>query len=541
MGSGAHAAPKAPRNRRGTTAWYVGIAALSLIAAVTVFKLHLASPEATADGSNCAHVDTVRVAVTPAMAGMVTKAAAAVAEDCRRIDVVTSAADVVVRDLLGAGTRPDLWVPDSSAWVARLAASHQSTEVVSNALASSPVILVGGPIATVPSSWTAALQSGQVALPDPMSSGVGALAMVAPRAETSYTGYDTDQVRQMLVPIAQAYGERRADGRPDDVALTSLTSATRKLIPVTEQAYLSAAKTSSIVQPLTPQTGAPLLTYPLVAPAGASVPVLQAGRELSAWFESADGRTALASAGLRRGDGSAQGLPSALAGLKTLAAPESVTVAGDLHTWQLVSVPSSLLAVFDASGSMDFDAGGETRMQLSIGVAEMALKKVYPDHAKIGLWVFSIDQGGKGQDWRELAPIRRLDDVVNGVTQRERLIGLAPQMLQMTHGGTGLYDTTLAAYKAAQDAYDPNYANSLVLLTDGANDDPGSISLDRLLGDLAQLHDPQRPVRIIGIAISKDADFKSLDRIAKSTGGAAYYAENPQDITKVFAQAVLSR
>ena len=541
MGSGAHAAPKSPRSRRGTTAWYVGIAALSLIAAGTVFKLKLASPEATADGSNCAHVDTVRVAVTPAMSGMVTKAAAAVAKDCRRIDVVTSASDAVVRDLLGAGTRPDLWVPDSSAWVARLTASHQAAQVVSPALASSPVILVGGPIATVPNSWTAALQSGQAAMPDPLGSGVGALAMVAPRAEMAVTGYSDEQVRQLLVPLAQAYGEHRADGRPDDVALTSLTGATRKLIPVTEQAYLSAAKTNSLVQPLTPRTGAPLLTYPLVAPNGASVPVLQAGRELSAWFETTDGHKALVSAGLRRGDGSAEDLSSALTGVKTMAVADPISVAGDLHTWQVVSVPSSLLAVFDASGSMDFDAGGQTRMQLAVGVATTALGRVFPDHARIGLWVFSIDQGGKGQDWRELAPIRRLDETVKGSTQRALLIGLAPRMLGMTHGGTGLYDTTLAAYKAAQAAYDPNYSNSLVLLTDGANDDPGSISLDRLLAELKSLHDPQRPVRIIGIAISKDADFKSLDRISRSVGGHAYYAENPQDITKVFAQALLDR
>ena len=180
-------------------------------------------------------------------------------------------------------------------------------------------------------------------------------------------------------------------------------------------------------------------------------------------------------------------------------------------------------------------------MQLAVGVATTALGRVFPDHARIGLWVFSIDQGGKGQDWRELAPIRRLDETVKGSTQRALLIGLAPRMLGMTHGGTGLYDTTLAAYKAAQAAYDPNYSNSLVLLTDGANDDPGSISLDRLLAELKSLHDPQRPVRLIGIAISKDADFKSLDRISRSVGGHAYYAENPQDITKVFAQALLDR
>jgi len=175
-----------------------------------------------------------------------------------------------------------------------------------------------------------------------------------------------------------------------------------------------------------------------------------------------------------------------------------------------------------------------------VGVAKTALD-VFPDRARIGLWVFSIDQGGPGKDWRELEPMRRLDADVHGTSQRDRLDGQAEQMLQLTNGGTGLYDTTLAAYDEALRDYDPAYSNSVILMTDGANDDPGSISLDRLVRELKQARSPKRPVRIIGIGISDDADYPALRRIAEATGGQAYSADTPEDILGVFAKAIASR
>ena len=84
-------------------------------------------------------------------------------------------------------------------------------------------------------------------------------------------------------------------------------------------------------------------------------------------------------------------------------------------------------------------------------------------------------------------------------------------------------------------------AETVVLMTDGENDDPASISLDRLLGRLAELKDPERPVRIVGIAISDSGDLGALERMAEATGGDAYLAAVPEDILEVFAEAVLSR
>ena len=78
-------------------------------------------------------------------------------------------------------------------------------------------------------------------------------------------------------------------------------------------------------------------------------------------------------------------------------------------------------------------------------------------------------------------------------------------------------------------------------MTDGENEDPGSIELEPLLQRLEELRDPERPVRMVGIAISGDADLAALRRMAQVTGGEAYLAAEPEDVLEVFAQAVLSR
>jgi Mg-chelatase subunit ChlD len=215
-------------------------------------------------------------------------------------------------------------------------------------------------------------------------------------------------------------------------------------------------------------------------------------------------------------------------------------VASRLLSWRTLGVPSSILAVIDASGSMDFSAGVGTRMQLLSDAAGLALDFL-PDQARVGLWIFSIDKGGPKQDWRVLEPTQRLDTPRFGRTQRSALQARAVQLVGVTGGGTGLYDTALAAYRQAQRDYHKAYSNAVVLMTDGANEDPGSISLPDLIARLKAMQDPDRPVRIIAIGISDDADLGSLDRIATATGGKAFLARDPADIATVFGRAVLSR
>ena len=223
-----------------------------------------------------------------------------------------------------------------------------------------------------------------------------------------------------------------------------------------------------------------------------------------------------------------------------LPTPPGKVLAGMLDTWRAVSVPSSILAVVDASGSMDFAAGTSTRMGLLAESATVGIGML-PGHARVGLWLFSIARGGPGQDWLVLEPTRRLDKLDRGRTQRYALHERIAELPSLTDGGTGLYDTALAAFRQAQSDYRPGYANSVVLLTDGANDDPGSITLPELITQLEAARDPGRPTRIVAVGISDDADMPALRAMAAATGGETFQAVEPADIAGVFARALLAR
>ena len=141
---------------------------------------------------------------------------------------------------------------------------------------------------------------------------------------------------------------------------------------------------------------------------------------------------------------------------------------------------------------MDFDAATGTRMELLADAAGIGLSFL-PDHARVGLWIFSIDKGGPGQDWRVLEPMRRLDDLRFGRTQRFALRAWAQELPTLTDGGTGLYDTALAAYRQALRDYRPHFSNAVVLMTDGENEDPGSIGLEELVRQLRRAEGPEPP------------------------------------------------
>jgi hypothetical protein len=66
---------------------------------------------------------------------------------------------------------------------------------------------------------------------------------------------------------------------------------------------------------------------------------------------------------------------------------------------------------------------------------------------------------------------------------------------RLAPGGTGRYDTTLAAVRAVRDDYDPNAVDSVALITDGEDDDATGIQLPALLDTLRAGADPARPIR----------------------------------------------
>lgn len=464
--------------------------------------------------------------IAPALAEIVADAG------CDQISVQAAAPALVSAKVAAGKDAPDVWVPDSSVWARRASVSAPATpQPLVQSIATSPIVLVAA-TGEVPPSWSAALADDGLVLGDPLTSATSMVALVAAVAEAEGAGTDPTAT---IVPLAQAQAGAR-DDLPDEAGrLGVLGQGGGRLTVVSEQLLLASGQGFAAG---VPAAGTTLLDYPVLLTTGEDrrADIDETTRTLVRLLGAKAARGALGKAGFRDPQGNPAG--DGVGQVNALSASKK-HFSSVLEKWARLVLPSRTLAVVDVSGSMDFDAGGRTRMELTTAATRQGLG-LFPDAAAIGLWAFSERLDGD-TDHRQLLPIRRLGATAAGGTQRDALGAGLAELAELTGGGTGLYDTTLAAYRAVQADYDPAAANSVLLFSDGANDDPGSISLAELLAGLHELADPRRPVRIIAIGISADADAAALRRIARSTGGEAYIAEDPADMATVFGEALGSR
>jgi Ca-activated chloride channel family protein len=226
--------------------------------------------------------------------------------------------------------------------------------------------------------------------------------------------------------------------------------------------------------------------------------------------------------------------------VRVLAPPSPKVVAAALESWNAARKRSNVLAVYDVSGSMKEvvpGSGGKTKIDIVKQAAGQALALFAPE-TNLGTWLFSTNLAGT-RDWVESVPIGPTNARLPDGKIRRQVLTEALNRLQATNGDTGLYDTTLAAFRALQRSYAPQRINIVVLLTDGINDDPsGGIDRAELLRRLKAEQDKDRPVRIITIAYGANADAASLKLISQATGGLAYVSRDPRDILRVFTDAI---
>jgi Mg-chelatase subunit ChlD len=350
------------------------------------------------------------------------------------------------------------------------------------------------------------------------------------------TGASETEMGAMMVPLAQRYGAQ--PDKPETVEQVAKAVDEGGQGVMTEQQLVTLQKAGQAqgFSAAVPASGTMVLDYPLAA-LSADESAQEAGDRLAEFLAGAKGEELLADNGFR--DAENTPLPSGKGlgkgELDTLPAPDAQAATDAMRQWAVLTVPSRLLAVVDVSGSMDFVDGRQSRISLAIAAAEGALK-LFPDNGQIGLWAFSVGLGEGNRDYTSLVPIRKLDE------EHRSALGKALRKLPtMTDGGTGLYDSALAAIRTLQDEYDARSINNVIFLTDGANDDPGSLTLDELVDTIERERDPARPVRVIAIGLGPEADAKALAKIADATGGRSYVARNPADIGDVFIDAMLSR
>ncbi|MBB4914403.1 substrate-binding and VWA domain-containing protein [Streptosporangium saharense] len=214
----------------------------------------------------------------------------------------------------------------------------------------------------------------------------------------------------------------------------------------------------------------------------------------------------------------------------TLSPPAPNVLDKVLTSWAELRKPANVLMVIDVSGSMGAQVPdtGKSKLELAKQAAVNALTQFGP-HDQVGLWMFSTQRDGD-KDYLELAPIATVDNAQRG-RLRSRLEGLTPD------GGTGLYDTALAAYQHVQGRHSGEAINAVVFLTDGRNEDNNSLSLDGLLAGL-RTEQSRESVRMFTIAYGQDADLGVLRKISEVTNAAAYDSREPGSIDQVFTAVV---
>ena len=139
-----------------------------------------------------------------------------------------------------------------------------------------------------------------------------------------------------------------------------------------------------------------------------------------------------------------------------VAVPDPATAVDLLRTFDAVRRDARLLAVVDVSGSMAAPvpgAGGSTRLELALRAAAAGMAAV-PRHDRgraSGPSPRTCTGGGDHRELVPIAPAHRLRARRTGGARPGDGVSCAP----VPNGGTGLYDTTLAAVRAVRAGWDP--------------------------------------------------------------------------------------
>ncbi|SEG56753.1 von Willebrand factor type A domain-containing protein [Thermomonospora echinospora] len=569
------------RSAAGLIGPMAGAVGLALLLGVGVYAF--AGAGGGCDGDDALALD---IAAAPEIAPAISKTVSRFNDAKHKVDgkcvkaAVRSADPSVITTLLsgqgvesGGNRRPDVWIPDSSLWVSLVSTSAKgkdSVRLTRTSVAQTPIV-VGMPQTLAASlrnqgvianpSWDNLLNAaggttggavtknqvipaGSVRLfvPDPTRNAVGMGSLLLtntllandPNREAIFTGI----VRTMRENTTPSVKAQFASFRKDRKGRYPIALAP-------EQAVWShnRAGPAEPAVAVYPTEGTLTMDYPLAVTSGESAKQ-QAARLLEQAVNTEPARDDVRGLGFRSADGKAPTTFGTKTGVsprrpRQLPAPQPAVVQQIMQAWSKLSLSIRMLSVIDISGSMLEKVDGVTRMQATARVAQGGLSMM-PNDSELGQWVFSTEVDGS-KDYKEIVPMGALGDRIGSATRRQLLLSSLGQLKPKPTGNTGLYDTILAAYKYMADSYKPEFGNSIVLFTDGENDDENGPSLRETLSRLESMVDPTRPVQVIMIGFGSGVDVNELKQIAKATRGSVYVAQTPGEIQRIFLQALSRR
>ncbi|AKU15859.1 hypothetical protein VV02_08340 [Luteipulveratus mongoliensis] len=499
--------------------------------------------DATADASPkaCGKTTSVKVATTPEFNGQVEAAVRALgdpAKTCTKYDVTSEPASQTSASIQQNSNVPDVWIADSPMLIDQVTAVRgQAAVTVGPTLASSPVVvavpprLKTNPMATGHPSWVKVID-GTLPLAVDSTKSTASLVAITTASQFVATPADKQSLVQSFVGLSRT---------PPTAAAVDLTAKDSRAVPVSEQQLVELnKKASEPATALVPSEGAGQLVYSWVVPAKSQTAPTAALEALQQQLVSPTIKKSLTDAGFRVTGLSAPAGTGVPADVKLVATPSKDQATDAQKLWTNVRKDSRMLIVLDASGSMTTPVPGVgKRVDIAVGFSLKSFDTM-PQGSEVGLWAFSTDLNGKGTDYKKLADPARLDVKAN----KDKLRAAAGQVpdLVKRNGDTGLYDSIAAAYEQMSITYDPNYVNSVIVMTDGKNDDPGGgLTLAQLTSKLRGLYDPKKPVKIITIAMGGDSDPKELQQLAQLTRGLSYVAKTPAEMKSVFLDAYAHR
>ncbi|WP_189080953.1 substrate-binding domain-containing protein [Mangrovihabitans endophyticus] len=470
---------------------------------------------------------------------------------------------------------PDVWVPDSSTWLLRLRSEASGfVPTDGKSIAQSPVVVampepvaetlgwpdkkLGWKLLLEKMKTDSALRTGIV---DPTRDAAGLAGLLSLGSAAGVDQAGLAEKVNALRALAVGSSALRDDllqkfprSREAADLATGLSAA-----PLSEEDVVAYNAERPPVQlaALYLDPVPPPLDYPFAVMPEVDLQTSAAAAGLHRVLQTAAFKDSLAEAGLRGPDGTAGSGFAAPVGAPPASAPapapsasagesnggaaasglDASAISQALGSWAAITLPGRVLAVFDVSGSMLTKvptAGGATRAEVTRKAAAQGLA-LFDDKWSVGNWVFSTDMVGK-QPWKELVPISPL------TSARGKLQEAITKIVPKRDGDTGLYDTALAAYKRVQDDWEPGRVNSVLLFTDGKNENEDGISRATLVDELKKLNDPNRPVRMVIIGIGGEVDRSELEAITGATSdGGVFIAEDPARIGEIFLEAIASR
>lgn len=540
------------------------------LAAVTVGTLLVASlaVPAALGALECRETRYLRVAASLGIAPVLQRAADEFNSASHRFEGVCVYAQAdempphrVMAELSGApgapsGIVPDVWVPESSAWIELTRVSDTGARTIETdprSLASSPVVLAAPEDAEglpqgVEGHWELVLPGARspdrpLVMVDPNRGADGMAAMYAVR-QLLGVGDDADTAMTEFVRGVQqdaAFGEIRLDSvYPNPIGVDPLVVAPERAVW-----HYNSRSPQTPLRVLYPSEGAIILDYPFTATT--DDPLIRAAADgLYRVLNTPDYRERLRALGFRDPDGTAS-RPVADTNGVVASLPRSHTeLTGDallasVQDWNRLSMPSRALVLADVSGEMadDLHEGGPARIEVAVDAAQLGLA-LFPDDTDMGLWLLSDEFGPAGRDEAErLTPLSAPGPSANS-TMRQELQRVADG-ITVRGGGPRLYDNILAAYDEMRDAYEDGKINSVILLTAGIDGGSSALSHQALVAELQDRFDPDRPVTMFIIAFGSQADADGLAQIAEATSGTSYVTDDAGEIGDIFLGSISRR